>query len=38
VLRDTPVHDAPATARHCQTLLALLDRTLKSPPKAAQIA
>jgi carboxymethylenebutenolidase len=34
VLRDIPVHDAAATARHWQTLLALFDRRLKSPPNA----
>jgi carboxymethylenebutenolidase len=30
VLRDTPVYDAPAAERHWQTLLALLDETLKA--------
>ncbi len=29
VLRDTPVHDAAAEARHWQTLVALFDATLK---------
>jgi carboxymethylenebutenolidase len=31
VPRDTPVHDAAATERHWQTLIALLDGKLKSP-------
>jgi carboxymethylenebutenolidase len=30
VLRDTPVHDAAATERHWQTLIALLDAELKT--------
>jgi carboxymethylenebutenolidase len=30
VLRDTPVHDAAAAERHWQTLVALLDATLKA--------
>jgi hypothetical protein len=34
VLRDTPVYDAAATARHLQTLIAPFDRTFKSPPNA----
>jgi carboxymethylenebutenolidase len=32
VLRDSPVHDAEAEARHWHTLLALFDGTLKHPP------
>jgi carboxymethylenebutenolidase len=35
VLRDTPAHDAAAAERHWQTLLALLDGTLKAAPRAA---
>jgi carboxymethylenebutenolidase len=31
VPRDTPMHDAAATERHWQTLIALLDGKLKSP-------
>jgi carboxymethylenebutenolidase len=31
VPRDTPVHDAAATERHWQTLIALLDGKLRSP-------
>jgi carboxymethylenebutenolidase len=32
VFRDTPVYDAAASERHWQTLVALLDATLKSKP------
>jgi len=35
VFRDTPVHDPAACERHWQTLVALLDATLRSPPAPA---